>query len=144
MNENDYEKARIELGKLPGNLYYKLPSGNIVAFEQPPSTKADNHWSSSFVTYEQAVEAVANGAEALTHEEAYEDVLLGSFNKEPYMLMALDLADDPLYALEDVISEYNTEAGAAWVSCDEEDPTWAKEEETGKIMVCTSEGLEIK
>lgn len=144
MNENDYAKARIELGKLPGNLHYKLPSGNIVTFEQPPSTKAHNHWSSSFVTYEQAVEAVASGAEALTHEEAYEELLEGSFDRESYILMALDLSEDPFVDLYDILSEYNTETGTAWVVCDFADPHWAEEEELGKYLIRTKRGFEIK
>lgn len=138
-----YEEARKELDALPGNLYFKLPSDNIVAFEIAPSLKRNNHWTLYKVSYDDAVEAVVKGAKALTHDEGYQDLLEGSFDCESYMLMALDLAEDPLYALEDVISEYNTETGSAWVSCEDEDPNWAKEEETGKILCYTPEGLEI-
>ena len=141
---NTYVKARLALGELPGNLYYKLPSDNIVAFVWRPSTRKNNHWSLSEVSYEQAVEAVAKGAKALTHDEAYEELLEGSFDRESYMLMALDLAEDKRYALEEVVSEYNTETGSAWVSCDENSPYWAEEEESGKHLVHTSDGFEIK
>lgn len=141
---NTYEEARLALNELPGTHYYKTLEDNIVAFVWRPSTRRYNHWSLYEVSYEQALEAVAKGAKALTHDEAYEELLEGSFDRESYMLMALDLAEDKRYALEEVLSVYNTETGSAWVSCDENSPYWAEEEESGKHLVHTSDGFEIR
>ena len=146
MNEknNTYEEARFALDELPGNYYYKLPSDNIVAFVWRPSTRKNNHRTLYEVSRNDALDAIVKGAKALTHDEAYEELLEGSFDRESYMLMALDLAEDKQFALEEVLSEFNTETGSAWVSCDENSPYLAEEEESGKRLVHTIGGFEIK
>jgi len=135
--KNAYVEARLALSELPGNLHYKTLQDNIVTFERRPSTE----WRLYEVSYEDAVEAIVKGAKALTHGEAYEEMLEGSFDREAYMLMALDLSEDPHADLEEILSEYNTEAGTAWVSCQDNDPRWAVEEETGKVLTCDDKGV---
>ena len=137
---NAYAEARLALGELPGNLYYKTLQDNIVAFERRPSRS----WRLYEISYEDAVEAVVNGAKALTHDEAYEELLEGSFDRESYILMALDLSEDPYVDLNEILSEYNTETGTAWVPCDYANPRWAEEEELGKYLIRTKRGFEIK
>lgn len=135
--------AEMEIDQLPGTFYCELPYGAIVAFEEEPS---HDIWPRQ-LTRLNAIQAVAGdslawGVMALTHDEGYQSMMDDGIKSELQLLQALMLSDeDALDNLNELLSSLNTETGSAWVACQDNDPRWAIEEETGKVLTCDDKGV---
>ncbi len=137
------EAAEALLDELPGTFYCELPNGAIVAFEEEPSHSI---WPRQ-LTRLNAIQAVAGssvlaGVLPLTHGEGYQSMMDDGIKSELQLLQALALSDeDALDNLNELLSSLNTETGSAWVVCQDDDPRWAVEEETGKVLTCDDKGV---
>ena len=140
------KQAEAMLDQLPGNYYYRIPRGQgVVAFEKEPCERRYNHWTGLEKNYDRACAIVMEGEPALTHDEAYQELLDCGIKGESILLCALDLSDEYAWDnLDELLSDLNTETGSAWMSVEEgDDEIWAREEETGAFLRLTGTGFEI-